>query len=479
MTTEEKAKAYDEALKRASHVKGYKTLTPQEAAEYIFPQLHESEDEQTRKRLIEFISDIKRISESGRTVWAVREDDVEMCNSFLAYLEKQKEVSKAIEAVERIDKYIDEHVANAHYMKDSNPDKKYYRGWDDALGKLAGILQDVYSGEKKEESLRDFIDDFPYSAEQEEQKPTISDEAIRDGVVNFGITQYQIDNWLKKHINIVEQKPAEWNVEDKSFYDSIMCEVVKEGMHPTPEQANWFKLLPERFDLQLKQGWTEEDKEKLNSIFNTLHCIGKFNFDSWIKSLPERFNLQTKQEWSEENDMLMDELESYILYDKEFNDEQKSWRIKRLKSLCLQTKQEWSKEDEERYISCLKRLGTGNPDQPETINSKWFKEHVYSKPYWKPSEQEKGALRTAIYVLTEERNFPKAASHLQAILDAFDGNESRKDWKPSEEQMEALRWVAYENGNSSLSPYSVSNKNLASLYEELKKLGVKEEPEYY
>ena len=58
MTVEEKAKAYDEALERASHVKGYKTLTPQEAAEYIFPQLLESEDERIRKGLIEVVSDI-------------------------------------------------------------------------------------------------------------------------------------------------------------------------------------------------------------------------------------------------------------------------------------------------------------------------------------------------------------------------------------------------------------------------------------
>lgn len=55
---------------------------------------------------------------------------------------------------------------------------------------------------------------------------------------------------------------------------------------------------------------------------------------------------------------------------------------------------------------------------------------------WKPSEQEKGALRTAIYVLTNERNFPKTAEQLKNILNAFEGEEPRKDWKPSEEQME-------------------------------------------
>lgn len=36
----------------------------------------------------------------------------------------------------------------------------------------------------------------------------------------------------------------------------------------------------------------------------------------------------------------------------------------------------WSEEDTERYISCLQHLGTGNLEQPETINSKWFKEHI-------------------------------------------------------------------------------------------------------
>jgi hypothetical protein len=58
--------------------------------------------------------------------------------------------------------------------------------------------------------------------------------------------------------------------------------------------------------------------------------------------------------------------------------------------------QNWTKEDKERYISCLQRLGTGNPEQPETINSKWFKEHVYPQSTWKPSNQELAVMLTAI-----------------------------------------------------------------------------------
>lgn len=89
-TTKEKAKAYDEALKRARQ-KIDAGLLAEDDLSYIFPQLSESDDERTRRCLIEFISDIKRISESGRNSWAVRKDDAEMCNAFLSYLEKQKE----------------------------------------------------------------------------------------------------------------------------------------------------------------------------------------------------------------------------------------------------------------------------------------------------------------------------------------------------------------------------------------------------
>jgi len=33
----------------------------------------------------------------------------------------------------------------------------------------------------------------------------------------------------------------------------------------------------------------------------------------------------------------------------------------------------WSKDDEERYLNCLRRLSTGNIEQPETVNTVWLK----------------------------------------------------------------------------------------------------------
>lgn len=92
MVNEQKAKAYDEALEKAKGLlDSPRTCFDINQLKDIFPQLKESDDEKIRKSLIEFLTIIKEISESGRTTWTVRKGDAEMCKSFIAYLEKQKE----------------------------------------------------------------------------------------------------------------------------------------------------------------------------------------------------------------------------------------------------------------------------------------------------------------------------------------------------------------------------------------------------
>lgn len=34
------------------------------------------------------------------------------------------------------------------------------------------------------------------------QKPIVSNNALREGIAHFGVTQYQIDNWLKKYVDV-------------------------------------------------------------------------------------------------------------------------------------------------------------------------------------------------------------------------------------------------------------------------------------
>jgi len=207
--------------------------------------------------------------------------------------EKQKDASKAIEAVERIDKYIDEHLANAHDMKDSNPDKKYYRGWDDALGKMAGILQDVYSGEKqKEQKPVEYLDKekvfgimnklhhLGYSAlipvNSEEYKKI--DEITSDV---RGLLDYPI-----------EQKPAEWSEEDEMMINSLL-----EWLNPDKggtKYSSYAQLAEWREWLKsLLPSWrpSEEQMEALNAIV----ALGQLSYAGQGQHLIDLYNdLQTK-----------------------------------------------------------------------------------------------------------------------------------------------------------------------------------------
>ena len=175
----------------------------------------------------------------------------------------------------------------------------------------------------------------------------------------------------------------------------------------------------------------------------------------------------------------------------------------------------WAGEDLKRYISCLQRLGTGNPQQPETINSKWFKEHCkpqpkqewseedeerlmcttisflkdfadkgyenafecidwlksfkdrvqpQSKQEW--SEEDEKMLSSTIFYLDEFREvYQKGAQECIAWFKSLKPNH----WKPSEEQIDALRVYLYH-------PQYIDNSGnitirlVESLYNDLKKL---------
>ena len=77
MTTEEKAKAYDEALERAQKATRAGSDVATDIVQYIFPVLAESEDERIRKEIYKYIKDTM-VGGTLRT-------------ECLAWLEKQKE----------------------------------------------------------------------------------------------------------------------------------------------------------------------------------------------------------------------------------------------------------------------------------------------------------------------------------------------------------------------------------------------------
>ena len=182
MTQEEKAKRYDETIKKLRSLHdNYDTVSTlidvKEELENIFPELAESEDERIRKALIEFIK-----SRGG------------FKGEWITWLEKKCE-----------------------------------------------------------------------------QKPVISDDALREGIIHFGITQYQIDNWLKKYVYIEKQgkqKPVDvrttgyWHVED----------------------------------VEQNTTWSEEDREMRMKVLKYLSTrCNVFEYEeveTWLKSLKDRVQLQ-------------------------------------------------------------------------------------------------------------------------------------------------------------------------------------------
>lgn len=101
MTQEEKAKAYDEALLRADEAV-QKGCLDKDMFDIIFPP-EESEDERIRKKLIETIGYFRS-----------RGIDQQLCEEFLAYLEKQEQ--KPAEWSEEDEKMIERLITRLNWI---------------------------------------------------------------------------------------------------------------------------------------------------------------------------------------------------------------------------------------------------------------------------------------------------------------------------------------------------------------------------
>lgn len=125
-------------------------------------------------------------------------------------------------------------------------------------------------------------------------------------MAEFGAT------WMKERME-KEQKPAEWSEEDREMLTRCVDAIPVQGDEIMPTSylnklRNWLESLPERFNLQSKQEWSENDKKGLDNCCAIIAMPDIF-FDKIIRQkcldflyeLPERFNLQPNPEWSEED----------------------------------------------------------------------------------------------------------------------------------------------------------------------------------
>ena len=255
---------------------------------------------------------------------------------------------------------------------------------------------------------------------------------------------------------------------------------VDDGIQPMLESwIAWLeKQSPSAYELGHAEGMRVKNKEGLEKqgeqkdfgMKSAEESLG-VSSETYNKIVDECIYGEHKHvEWSEEDENKMNNLIQHlrVAYSQcDWLDETINW----IKFLSPQKKQEWSEEDEEMLKSILatcKMYAELVPSSPGKhlleMQENWLKSH-YSQKQWKPSEQEKAALRTAIHIMTKERYFPKLGAHLQNILDVFEG-QTRVEWKPSEEQLEALNTVNVAGGLR----YVGQEGALISLYKDLKAL---------
>ena len=364
-TIEEKAMAYDEAIERAKvywETDNDNTLDikARGTMEHLFPELAESEDERIRKRILFSLQkDIMATKNSGCDT-----KDLEEC---IAWLEKQGE--KPTEKVK----------------------PKFHEG-DWAVSNLDGKARQISEVHFDEYNSYYVVNGKSVNLEEYDRLHhlwTIQDAKDGDVLVNGSnifIFHFLNDTRLMGYCHV--------NTDDGRFYDDIgknecFCLIDAIVNPATKEQRDLlFQKMHEagyEWNANKKELKKIELKPMLSDFFNAEYERGKADA---LKSA----------EWSDEDEYMLNEtiqhLEELIRIDKakhlgcdvQYYQRDIDW-LKLLKNR-VYPKQEWSEEDKERYISCLQRLGTGNPDQPETINSKWFKEHVTSLPQWKPNKKQ-------------------------------------------------------------------------------------------
>jgi hypothetical protein len=334
MTIEEKAKAYDEALERARKVhRDYKNLFPEysysEDIEEIFPELRESEDERMRKLIIDRVRSATEMTEGLREL-------------LLSYLEKQKDISES-EAYEILSKkgfvIIERELYNelcdkAEQKEQKHPDgcftcDEYKKGYE------AGRLNGITAG---------------YNKAMKEQKPaaTINGELIptENHSVNIPCRVWS-DEDEKDNLDIL------LSIVDASDLVPYSGGHLKLSDEKKKELKTFIKSLPEKFNISLKQEWSEEDEKMIKSILFVLESYVSqsesasspslittyptyYKEIDWLKSIRP----QPNPKWSKDDEKMLKSVTNDLFCGTDFNMELKfaaskkvNWLKDKLKSL--------------------------------------------------------------------------------------------------------------------------------------------------
>lgn len=318
-------KKYKDILSLA---KSYKGNNLKEFLDLVFPELAESEDERIRR----WLSDILDESNWGKD-WPYTKQQV------INYLEKQKENPKSADSIQ----------------------------------------SDCVSDAKCEDRWHKVTDSLPDNGRE---------VLAKDKLGNILLARYDGEGWA---VSVYDD-------EDYRCHNGI---------------SKWCEIPLEKQKEQKPAKWSEEDERLLKTTLeclNYISCQSKVPVVNWLKSLPERFNLQPKQEWSEDDSLHL--TNAILCAESEWGVE--SHTAKWLKSLRPQLK-EWSEEDEDYMNAIITIINRETALYPkggatENLNNDliaWLKGRLKSfrsQPHWKPSEEEMQALSWAINYFADIEN---------------------------------------------------------------------------
>lgn len=300
LTTEEKARYYDMAIKKAKDAFNDGTISSNTIAylQDLFPELKESEDERIRKKLIEAVK-------GDMVVGGTKDKQLA-----IAWLENQGEKKHQYKSRPR---YVgEEELLGANKQgEQKSAENEELTEFDKAVGVSIGTWN-------------------PKSPEQIQSVKAVSKKLLK---------------LAKKQIND-EQKPAEWSEEDAKTLNRISAILVDAS-----EVKNWWKeyRLIERDEMirltdflkslrpQPKQEWSIEDENIVKDIIARLRThadVSQTEFDNYyhlLGSLKNRVQPQTTWKPSREQIMALRWVLNHIPYDS--HKEEISGLLEQLKKL--------------------------------------------------------------------------------------------------------------------------------------------------
>ena len=286
---------YEQAMLRMNKwVEGSEIIEPKEVAEFIFPELKESEDEKIRKELIEKVKETpacigfndkkavlswfekqgEQIDIANKEYWrGYREGKQETIDKY-SDIEKQGE-QKSAAKIQLGKKY--KCIASPIYS--IFREGEIYKPKDKFLCSLMNVcyscFEQIEDGEQKPVECIKLDNEFENQISHLIASVLNSEHEYNEGFVKY--VSQSLLGFAKK-----EQKPAEWSEDDSRktgtlssiiFDYAFYKDALDENNDLTGDYAelnDWLATLPERFNLQPKQEWSDEDKENYRTMLKII-----------------------------------------------------------------------------------------------------------------------------------------------------------------------------------------------------------------